>query len=429
MKKFVSSTPKYVWFILAGISAVVVLVIYFQISGQGNKLKIAGGVPGSYFYELAETYKKELAKQGVELEIVQTKGAADNLVYLNEGKVDLGISHGGLTTPQESPNLSSLGSISYEPLWVFQRKGVKPIRDLSQLKGMKVATGLEGSGVAVIAKRLFEAEGVNNANTTIIQMSMKEAEKQLVAGQIDAAVFMDPPENERIRAFFSSSVINEASLDDSEAIRRRFRFLHVLRIPPSGIDLALEQPHSELQTVAPTAYMAARSNLDPAYQYLLLSIMDHIHHAPTLINDEDEFPADKDIDLPLSKDAEIYYKKGKPFLQEYLPFKLASFIERLIKVLLPLLLLAYPIFSFAPVAYNWHIRNKLSKRYDSLIEIEDQLVNNTSNKSKADFEAMLADVEKKLNGEKIPSRFTNEVFILREHIELVQRAILRKLQD
>ena len=428
MKKLLSSTPKYVWYILTGISVAVILAIYLQISGQGNKLKMAGGVPGSYFYELAEIYKQELAKEGVQLEIVQTKGAADNLVYLNEGKVDIGISHGGLTTPKESPNLSSLGSISYEPLWVFQRKGTKPIRDLSQLKGMKVATGLEGSGVAVIAKRLFEAEGVNNTNTTIIQMSMKEAEKQLVAGQIDAAVFMDPPENDRIREFFSSNVINEASLDDSEAIRRRFRYLHVLRIPPSGIDLALEQPHSELQTIAPTAYMASRNNLDPAYQYLLLSIMDRIHHAPTLISNEDEFPADKDVDLPLSKDAEVYYKKGKPFLQEYLPFKLASFIERLIKVLLPLLLLAYPIFSFAPNIYNWHIRNKLSKRYDSLVEIENQLTNNKDKKTVADFEAMLADVEKKLNDDKIPSGFTNEVFILREHIELVQRKILRKMQ-
>jgi len=38
---------------------------------------------------------------------------------------------------------------------------------------------------------------------------------------------------------------------------------------------------------------------------------------------------------------------------------------------------------------------------------------------------MLADVEKKLNDEKIPSSFTNEVFILREHIELVQRKIQR----
>ena len=419
---------QYIWFLVISALAATVLITYFTFSNLPDTIKIAAGQPGSYFYETAEIYQKDLAKQGVELEIVQSKGAADSLALLNAGKVDLALTHGGLTTKKESPDLVSLGSISYEPLWVFQRKGTKPITDLSQLKGMKVATGVEGTGVEVIAKRLFKAEGVNEGNTTILHMGMKEAADRLIQGSIDAAVFMDPPENDKIRAFFSSSAINEISLADSEALKRRFRYLHVIKIPPSGIDLELEQPHSELQTIAPTAYLAANKNLDPALQYLLLSVIDEVHHAPTLISDENEFPSDKDVDLTLSPDAEVYYKKGKPFLQQYLPFQMASLLERLIKVLLPLLLLGYPIIAYAPTAYNWHMRNKLSKRYDSLVEIEEQLANNQANKSVADFEAMLADVEKKLNDEKIPSSFTNEVFILREHIELVQRKIQRKIQ-
>ncbi len=429
MKTLLQSKPKYVWSLIIGVITTAVLVAYFTISSLPDTLKIAAGAPGSYFYETAEIYKKDLAKQGVDLEIVQSKGAADSLALLNAGKVDLALAHGGLTTKQESPELVSLGSISYEPLWVFQRKGTKTVTDLSQLKGMKVATGLEGTGVEVIAKRLFTAEGVNESNTKILHMSMKEAEERLVRGEIDAAVFMDPPENARIREFFSSSAINEASLDDSEALRRRFRYLHVIKIPPSGIDLALEQPHAEMLTVAPTAYLAARKSLDPALQYLLLSVIDEVHHTPTLISDEDEFPSDKDVDLTLSKDAEVYYKKGKPFLQQYLPFQMASLIERLIKVLLPLLLLAYPIFAYAPAAYQWHIRNKISRRYESLVEIEEELSNNQSNKTRADFEAMLAEAERKLNAEKIPTSFTNEVFILREHIELVQRKIAKHMDE
>ena len=425
MKISISSKSKYVWYLTIGLIVAAVLITYFTIANLPDTLKIAAGQPGSYFYETAEIYKKDLAKQGVGLEIIESKGAADSLILLKEGKVDIALTHGGLTTSKESPDLISLGSISYEPLWVFQRKGTKPVTDLSQLKGMKVATGVEGTGVEVITKRLFTAEGVNERNTTILHMGMKEAAERLAKGDIDAAVFMDPPENDKIRAFFSSSAVNEASLEDSEALRRRFRYLHVIKIPPSGIDLELEQPHAELFTIAPTAYLAASKSLDPALQYLLLSVIDEVHHNPTLISDEDEFPSDKDVDLNLSPDAEVYYKKGKPFLQQYLPFQMASLLERLIKVLLPLLLLGYPIIAYAPTAYNWHIRNKLSKRYDSLVEIEEQLANNHSNKSAAEFDAMLADVEKKLNDEKIPSSFTNEVFILREHIELVQRKIQR----
>jgi len=428
MKILLNSKSKYIWYLAIGVLISVVLITYFTIPKLPDTLKIAAGQPGSYFYETAEIYKKYLAKQGIELEIIQSKGAAENLALLNEAKVDLALAHGGLTTKKESPDLVSLGSISYEPLWVFQRKGSKAVTDLSQLKGMKVATGVEGTGVEVIAKILFTAEGINKGNTTILHMDMKEAAERLTKGDIDAAVFMDPPENERIREFFSSNVINEVSLQDSEALRRRFRYLHVIKIPPSGIDLELEQPHSELLTIAPTAYLAANKKLDAALQYLLLSVIDEVHHEPTLISDENEFPSDKDVDLPLSQDADVYYKKGRPFLQQYLPFQMASLLERLIKVLLPLLLLGAPIFAYAPTTYDWYFRKKLSKRYKSLVEIEEQLANNHSNKSVTEFELMLFDVEKKLNDEKIPSSFTNQVFVLREHIELVQRKIQKKMR-
>ena len=428
MNKFLNSKPKYIWYFAIGAFVATALITYFIIPKLPDTLKIAAGQPDSYFYKTAEIYKKYLARQGVELEIIQTKGAADSLTLLNDNKVDLALAHGGLTTKKESPDLVSLGSISYEPLWVFQRKNTKILTDISQLKGMKVATGEKGTGVEVIASKIFNAEGVNEGNTTILYMDMKEATERLIQGNIDAAVFMDPPENEIIREFFSSSKINEVSLQDSEALRRHFRYLHVIKIPPSGIDLALEQPHSELLTIAPTAYLAANKKLDAALQYLLLSIIDEVHHDPTLISDENEFPSDKDVDLPLSQDADIYYTKGKPFLQQYLPFQMASLIERLIKVLLPILLLGAPIFAYAPAAYNWHFRRKLEKRYKSLVEIEEQLANNRFNKSVAEFELMLSDVEKKLNDEKIPSSFTNQVFILREHIELVQRKIQRKMQ-
>lgn len=428
MKILLNSKPRYLWYLVIGVLVATVLVIYFTIPKLPNTLKIAAGQPGSYFYETAEIYKKYLANQGIELEIIQTKGAAESLALLNDDKVDLALAHGGLTTKKESPDLVSLGSISYEPLWVFQRKNTKILTDISQLRGMKVATGEKGTGVEVITSKIFKAEGVNQSNTTILHMGMKEAAERLIQGSIDAAVFMDPPENETIREFFSSSVINEVSLYDSEALRRRFRYLQVIKIPPSGIDLALEQPRSELLTIATTAYLATNKKLDAALQYLLLSIIDEVHHDPTLISDENEFPSDKDVDLPLSKDADIYYTKGKPFLQQYLPFQMASLLERLIKVLLPLLLLCAPIFAYAPAAYDWHFRQKLSKRYKSLVEIEEQLANNPSNKSVTEFEVMLSDVEKKLNDEKIPNSFTNQVFILREHIELVQRKIQRKMR-
>jgi hypothetical protein len=37
-------------------------------------------------------------------------------------------------------------------------------------------------------------------------------------------------------------------------------------------------------------------------------VCDKTHHAPSLISAEGEFPSDKDIGLPLSDEADIFYK-------------------------------------------------------------------------------------------------------------------------
>lgn len=427
MKALLRSIPKFAWYIVVALVLTAAVTLYFVLTKPANTLRIAAGEPGSYYYMIAQIYKEDLAKEGVDLEIIQTKGAAENLALVNEGKADIALSHGGVTTKSQSPDLISLGSISYQPLWVFTRAGAKPLSDFSQLKGLKIATGLEGSGVAILAKNVLRAEGIDDSNTTILHEDMLVAEKQLKDGQIDAAIFMDPPEAKNIKGFFNSNQITEVSLKDAEALRRHFRFLHVTHIPPSGIDLASEQPHEELLTISPTAYVAVSKHFDPALQYLLLSIMDKVHHEPTLINDEDEFPSDKDVDLKLSSDAEVYYKKGKPFLQEYLPFQIASLVERLIKVLLPLLLVVFPIFAYAPQIYNWHMHNKILRRYESLVDIEKELADPNSTKTAKEYEAMIHEAERKLNNENIPVSFSNEVYILREHIELVHRKIAKHM--
>ena len=74
MKTLLNSKPQYIWYLAIGVLIAVVLITYFTIPKLPDTLKIAAGQPGSYFYETAEIYKKYLAKQGIELEIIQSKG-------------------------------------------------------------------------------------------------------------------------------------------------------------------------------------------------------------------------------------------------------------------------------------------------------------------------------------------------------------------
>lgn len=400
------------------------VLLRFIFPAPPTQLRIAAGSQGSYFHEVASAYQSALAKEGISLEMVPSKGALDNLQLVKDGKADLALTHDGLVQAKEVPQLRSLGSISYEPLWVFRRKGAPAITALTQLKGMRVNVGPEGSGVRFLALQLMRLSDVTPLNTQLFDASAQDSIQRLKAGQLDFAFFMDPPENPNVKSLFSSEDILEVDLKDADAFHRNLRFLHVISMAPFTIDIASAQPVTEFKTVSATNTVVVHDRLHPAIQYLMLSIMNKAHHPPSLISTEGEFPSDKDVGLPLSDEAEVFYTKGMPFLSQYLPFELASIVERLAKSLLPFLLVIFPLLKFIPSIMKWRTGRKFSKLYKSLVDVETSMRSGSTTRSALEYESMLNQIEEKIALENL-SLSSSEVYVLREHIELVRGQIRR----
>jgi hypothetical protein len=295
---------------------------------------------------------------------------------------------------------------------------------LTQLKGMRVNIGPEGSGVRFLSLQLLSLSGVTPQNTQFFDVSTMESIELLNSGRLDVGFFMDPPENQNIKSLFTSQEILEVNLKDADAFHRNLRYLHVTPLAASTIDMASAQPASEFRTVSVTNTVVVNRQLHPAIQYLMLSIMDKSHHAPSLISAEGEFPSDKDVGLPLSDEAEIFYEKGMPFLSQYLPFELASIVERLAKSLLPFLLVIFPILKFIPTIIKWHTSRKFSKLYKSLANVEARMRSNSAQLSAAECISLLNRIEEEIALENL-SLSSSEVYVLREHIELVRGQIQR----
>ena len=68
----------------------------------------------------------------------------------------------------------------------------------------------------------------------------------------------------------------------------------------------------------------------------------------------------------MSRDARQFYKSGRPFLQQYMPFWLAAIVERLVIVLVPLFGLMVPLVRMAPSLYGWRIRRRILGIYIEL---------------------------------------------------------------
>jgi TRAP transporter TAXI family solute receptor len=414
------------WLTASAFTAVIIIVLLTMVvTSPPRTMVIAAGPEGSYFDQTAKKYALELQKQGIDVRILNTAGAKENIQLINDPvrHVDIAFIHGGVTNVQESPDLMSLGSIGYEPVWIFYRSSLGKLSTLNQLKGLRIAMGRSGSGIDLISRKFLEAMGIDNVNSRLLSLPEDEVASQLVAGQIDAAFFMDPPETSKIHHLFELKGVEIMRFSQAEAMRRNFHFLHVLEIPRSAIDLARIYPSQDIQIMATTAVVVARKETHSAIVYLLMSIIDAVHEPPTLLSKENEFPADKDVDLPISPQAEHYFQGGKPFLQRYLPFWVASAAERFLAVGLPLLALLFPLLNIAPRVYNWRIKARITRCYQELIELERRVKLAPKDQLHHEFECLVLTVDEYLNEKKVPISYSNEIYILKEHIELVRRKI------
>jgi len=82
---------------------------------------LAIGQQGSSYGLMADKFKTEFQSVGVSLQLIETEGLAQGLVALDDpkSKVNASFLTAGSASAAEYPNLVSLGSFQYAPIWLF----------------------------------------------------------------------------------------------------------------------------------------------------------------------------------------------------------------------------------------------------------------------------------------------------------------------
>jgi hypothetical protein len=78
-----------------------------------STIRLASCAPGSAFRTQAEKYRDILARYGVKVVVLPTRGALDNLDRLAAKTADVGFVQGGLAEGRELPQLVSLGTSTH----------------------------------------------------------------------------------------------------------------------------------------------------------------------------------------------------------------------------------------------------------------------------------------------------------------------------
>lgn len=407
---------------------------YVKPAPPGHLVLATGGEGGAY-QRFGALYKDVLVRYGIQLEAQPSAGSVDNLKRLRDRSIalDAAFIQGGTARPQEGDKLVSLGDLYYEPLWVFYRPGVIKNGKSGQeddrvldLKGRRVAIGESGSGTHYLALEILAANGLDAKNTQLIESGGFDVAARLQSGELDAAFVVGPTQSALVWALLYTPGVHLMSLAHAEAYTRRFPYLTHLVLPRGAIDLAQDIPAHDMQLVSTTATLLAREDTHPALIWLLLQAAHDVHGEPGVFQKPGEFPRASHGDFPLAQEAERFYTSGKPFLQRYLPFWAAIWVDRLVVLLVPLLVVLYPLLKLAPGLYGWRVRSRIYRRYGELKFLESEVEENPSRHSRDAWLEKLDAIEADASRIHTPLAFANMLYTLRQHIGLVRETILKR---
>lgn len=418
--------------VLVFVAATFWLASKFVEPAPPKSFVMATASKGSPYWRTAERYQQFLARNGVTLVLQETTGSLENMQLLRSAGsgVQAAILQGGITSGSDVAELQSIGRIAYEPVWVFYR-GATELSRLSDLKGKRILVGPAGGGTNFLATRLLAASGVTPDTATLATMELPDYVDELASGRADAGLLVLGPEARTIQRLFAVPDLRLMSLSQADAFSQRFPYLSKIELKQGVVDFARNLPVVDTAMVATLAALVVRSDLHPALANLLAQAVVSMHAEPVVGPNGEapifqritDFPTLNDPEFPLSEDARRVYKSGAPILQRFMPFWLATLLDRMTVMLLPIIGVLLPALKLGPMLYQWQVRRRLLYWYRELKRLERGLTSTTTPDVIAQKRAMVEAIEAAVNEIPIPVMFSNQHFDLRQHIDVVRRRL------
>lgn len=377
--------------------------------GVPKEVSILAGPQSSRSYQWAERYADYIEAHGIRAKVVSTAGSGDILRRLSDGtKPAVGFLQSGVEREvgdgKPPAGLESLGSLYFEPTWVFVRDDAS-IVELTDLPGKRAFTGRPGSDARATSRALLRVFGLSDevASEPYEELTPIEATDALLAGELDVIFLAGESGAESIRRLLDADGVHPISVQHGDVYRRIQPDVGELLIPEGLFDLAQMIPKHDVRVIAPAINLVAREQLHPALVDLLLDAAKRLHGGPSLLAERGTFPSRDYTSLPLSAEAERYYDKGPSGLRKYLPFWLATWVDRLIVYVVPILVVASSVFKGIPVLIQMRARLALRGFYTRIQRIEN------SPDQQANRDAYLAELDAIENA-------TREIHIPQMHI-------------
>jgi hypothetical protein len=387
-----------------------------------RQVRLATGPAGSAYAGFGEGYAKALARERIEVQLIASEGAQDDLAHLRAGMAD--------AVADTEAGIVSLGSLFYEPIWIFYRRDLgiarrQPggeLQRLDQLRGLRVNVDQDGSGVPQIVEKLLALNHLQPADLRLSNLAPDAAGEALRQGRLDAAVLISAPQAGLIRALLRDPAIALMAFEQNEAYSRHLPFLSTVTLPRGVVDLAADLPPHDVPLLATTTALLAREQTHPALRQLFAQAALGQHSEAGWFNGARDFPNTRTSELPVSAEGDRAINGTPPAWARYLPFWAGNLLERMWLVVGGLLVLMLPLSRVVPPLYTFRVRSRVFRWYARLREVEAKLETGAGERDALLDE--LDELDRVTHRIAVPLSYAEELYALRNNIHAVRKRLL-----
>lgn len=299
-------------FIVLGLVAI---FLYIMPSTPKNAY-LAVGQAGSSYSLLAQKFQNVFEEHGLKLQLIETGGLVGGLRDLNDpkSKVNASFLTAGSANADDFPNLVSLGSIQYTPMWIFYRGKTLDIDDpMEYFAYKKIGIGSEESVSNKIFHKVLE---LNHKPSTINKLSFSElphmeTAKMLQAGKLDAVFIVDSYQAPVVQLLLNDPNIKIMDMKLADAYVKQFPFLEKLTIPKGALNIEHVIPRQEVTLLGTTTNLLIEKDTHPAIQWAFMLAASEVgRFTSDFFSKPGTFPKYIDLNFPLSPIAKRYYSRG-----------------------------------------------------------------------------------------------------------------------
>jgi len=415
------------WPLVVVLIVLISLLLIYINPFPPKKVGMAVGEKGSASAMYGEQLVGYFAEHGVTLELTHvagTKATIDAMVA--QGDIQSALLFGGTYKKAELKDIVSLGSVQYEPLWLFYQgptyEGDSPLQYFST---KRFSIGLpDTSSQQMVIQLLSSRNKKFTRDEKLAMLSSQEAADALIKGDLDAMAIVDSVDSPVIQRLLAAKNVKIATFPLAAAYVKKLTHLDVVTVPRGSLDLALVYPPENINMVASTMNIVAEESLHPAVQLLFLMAADHFGDArDQFFSKPDEFPSYKDQTIPISKVAKAYSIHGPPSMTTVLPFWVASLIDRIWVLVVGILAFGYPLYRMLPNYRKVVTQQQLSGAYASLREAEAIIRSTHSLSDLEEMQVFLQGLEQEVITLNMSDDDLKQYYSLLSHIGFVHRLL------